>query len=305
MRVLVTGAAGFAGRHLIRELLAYGHQCVAFDLNFSTSVPEGVEFYSGDLQDDDRVAKVVAEVTPDACVHLGGLAFVPAGKTHPSLMLTVNTGGTVNVLEAFREYAPEARILVVTSAQIYAPNEEGRPLRETDPLCPIGLYAVSKAAADVATLAYARRYGMWTMTARPNNHTGPGQAPQFVVPSFVRQVRAIAEGRHRPVIAVGNLDSERLFLDVRDVVRAYRLLLEKGESGQAYNISGQRMVRIRDVLYLLCEMANVRAEFVVDPERLRPTDRSPVLDLTRLQTATGWEPRIALEQTLRDMLSAP
>ena len=303
MRILVTGAAGFAGRHLVTELVRHGHTCIAFDLAFNAPMRDVAETYVGDLQDAERVEKIVATANPDACIHLGGLAFVPAGKTHPALTLTVNTGGTVNLLEAFREYCRDARILVISSAQIYAPSDEGTPIREDAPISPIGMYAISKAAADLATLAYAGKYGMWTMTARPNNHTGPGQSPQFVVPSFVRQIKAIAEGRSRPFIAVGNLDSERVFTDVRDVVRAYRLLLEKGSPGNAYNISCDRMISIRFLLNHLCEIAGVAPEISVDPARLRPTDKSPLLDLTKLRGLTGWKPEISLTQTLSDMLA--
>lgn len=303
MRILVTGAGGFVGRHLVRELQKHGNEIVAFDLAYPLPLGAGVRVYTGDLRRSDDVNRVVAAEMPDACIHLGGVAFVPEGKFHPEAVLAINIMGTVNVLEAFREYAPLAKILVISSAQIYATRTDEHRIRETDPIEPVGIYAISKAAADLATLAYSRKYGMHTMTARPNNHTGPGQAPQFVVPSFVRQVKAIAQGKQRSEIRVGNLESERLFLDVRDVVRAYRLLIEKGEPGQAYNISSDRMIKIRTILDMLCELTGIKPEIVVDPERLRPTDRSPLLDTERLEKTTGWCPEIPLSRTLRDMLS--
>lgn len=304
MRILVTGAAGFVGRHLIPELVSNGHECIGFDLHYDRAVPDLTAAHTGDLQDPETVFRVVAESTPEACIHLGGLAFVPAGKFHPNLMLSVNTLGTVNILDAFREYAQEARVLVITSAQIYAMGRDSHPIREDDPLSPIGMYSISKAAADLATLAYAGKYGMFTMTARPNNHAGPGQSPQFVVPSFARQVKSIARGKQQPIMKVGNLDSERLFTDVRDMVRAYRLLVEKGSAGNAYNISCDRMVPVRYVLDTLCQLAGVEPEITVDPAKLRPTDKSPVLDIEKLRAATGWKPEIPLETTLKDMLAA-
>lgn len=301
MRILITGAAGFAGRHLVPELVNSGHTCIGFDVRYDRPVPGLHEAYSGDLQEADAVSRAVARATPDACIHLGGLAFVPAGQFHPNLMLSVNTLGTYNLLEAFREYNPDARVLVITSAQIYALQDTGEPIREDGRPSPIGMYSISKAGADMATLAFHDRYQMHTMTARPNNHTGPGQSPQFVVPSFARQVKAIAEGKQRPVMKVGNLESERVFTDVRDVVRAYRLLIEKGRAGEAYNISSENMVRIRTVLDKFCALAGVTPEIQVDPAKLRPTDKSPVLDMARLQETTGWDPRISLDQTLEDI----
>ena len=301
MRILVTGAAGFAGRHLVPELIRHGHTCVGLDIRYDRPVPGLEDAFTGDLQEAEAVSRAVAQATPDACIHLGGLAFVPAGRFHPNLMLSVNTLGTYNLLEAFREYDPDARILVISSAQIYALRKSDKPIREENRPSPIGMYSISKAASDMAALAFHDRYDMHVMTARPNNHTGPGQSPQFVVPSFARQVKAIALGKQRPVMKVGNLESERVFTDVRDVVRAYRLLIEKGEAGQAYNISCESIIKIRTVLDSLCKLAGVSPDIQVDPAKLRPTDRSPVLDITKLKTATGWEPRIALDDTLRDI----
>ena len=141
------------------------------------------------------------------------------------------------------------------------------------------------------------------MTARPNNHIGPGQSPDFVVPSLARQIKDIADGRSEPVVHVGNIESTRSFTDVRDVVRAYRLLIEKGESCKAYNISSQTEIRIRELLGKICRMLDVKPELRVDPDRFRPTDSSPSLDTTRIQDDIGWCPETELDQTLSDILA--
>jgi len=288
---------------LVRDLIRNGHEAIGFDLAFDEPV-EGASFsHTGDLVNADDISKVVAASAPDACVHLGGVAFVPSGKVHPAQVLTVNTLGTVNLLDAFREYAPEARIVTITSAQIYSLSHEKAIYTEDSPVAPIGMYSVSKAAADMATLAYADKYGMHTMTARPNNHTGPGQSPKFVIPGFARQVKAIAQRKAKPVMKVGNLESRRVFADVRDVARAYRLIIENGRKGLAYNISSMDLVPIRSVLDQLCRIAGISPKIVVDPDKFRPTDCSPLVSIDRLQDHTGWKQEIPLATTLKDMLA--
>jgi len=303
MRILVTGAGGFVGRYVARELAASGHSTVAFDLAFSTPVPEAWRSLEGDLLDVRRVNAMVSEVRPDACIHLGAMSFVPAGDRHPERMFAVNVQGTINVLEAFRHHCRAASILVVSSAHVYGSTTGRSHLSEDSPMAPVSTYAVSKAAADLASLAYAGHYGIHTMSARPNNHTGPGQSVDFVVASLVRQARMIADGKAEPVIKVGNVDSKRDFSDVRDVARAYRLLIEKGRQGQAYNISSHNTLSIGAVLSKLCELAGIRPEISVDPEKFRPTDSSASLDTGKLQRDTGWIPRIDFTTTLSDMLS--
>jgi len=303
MRILVTGAGGFVGRHLVRELAINGHETFAFDVKFSTPVDKAIDAFIGDLRDSETVRRIVASVKPEACIHLGAISFVPAGKTDPELMFSVNVIGTVNVLEALRKHSAGSRILVISSAQVYGSTGSVRAVSENKPIAPVSMYAISKATADLTTLAYARQFNMHTMTARPNNHTGPGQSARFAVPSFARQVKAIARGESEPVIKVGNLESERYFIDVRDVARAYRLLIEKGRPGEAYNISSQNRIKIGTLLDNICSLAGIKPQYIVDPEKFRPTDSSPILDISKLQNVTGWKPEIDLFKTLRDILS--
>ncbi|RKX31234.1 MAG: hypothetical protein DRP22_04035 [Verrucomicrobia bacterium] len=302
MRVLVTGAAGFVGRHLIRELETAGHSLVLVDVR--PPAPAGSDqylFIAADVTDPPSVESAFTRARPDACVHLAGIAYVPVGWRDPIRTLQVNLLGTLAVLESVRRVAPDCRTLVVTSAEIYGRDDPGHPLTEDAPLQPQNPYAVSKAGADIATLLSARHYQIPCLTARPANHCGPGQSSSFVVPAFARQLAEIKLGLRPAEMKVGNLESLRTFIDVRDVVRAYRLLLEKGTPGKAYNVAGEKRIRIGDLLEILCEVSGVRPRLVTDPDRYRPTDSVPLLDTSRLRQETGWEPKLSLRQTLQDV----
>lgn len=303
MRILVTGAGGFAGRHLLNDLAAAGHTPVGFDIAPPPRA-DGPEWHTGDLRDAETVERVVQSAKPDACVHLGGIAYVPMGWTDPAFVFSVNVGGTVNVLEAFRKHAPQARIVAVTSDEVYGRDAREGALAEDAEMRPSSLYAVSKLAADMTARLYAVRHKMAVIAARPGNHCGPGQSVQFVVPAFASQIADIKSGRAEPVLRVGNLDSERDFTDVRDIVRGYRLLAESGTPGEAYNIASGKRVRIGEILDRLCEIAGVRPDIRVDPARFRPADRTPLLDTHRIRARTGWEPQIQLPRTLSDILEA-
>lgn len=299
MRILVTGAFGFVGRHVLHELEQAGHSVIAMTDQLPDDAPK--KAYETDVRNADALKRIIAEVTPDACIHLGGIAFVPLGWKDPKLMYEVNAVGTMNLLEAFRHGHTGGRILLVSSSEIYGRQPRSERVKESDRLNPGNIYAVSKMAADLTGLLYARRYGTHVMTARPQNHIGPGQSLSFVVPSFAAQLADIAEGKAEPVMRVGNLDSQRDFLDVRDVARAYRLLLEKGNPGEAYNIASETMTSIRSILEELCAIAGVEPVLETDPERMRPSDDPLVLDSSRIREVTGWKPRIPIKDSLHDI----
>jgi GDP-4-dehydro-6-deoxy-D-mannose reductase len=303
MRVLITGVTGFVGRHLVTELAAHGHTVCGFDMGTPPDRLALEAFHPGDILDAAALRRAVSACAPEACVHLAGCAFVPAGQDSPLRMLDVNLMGTLRVLDAFRETCPAAKLLVVSSAHVYGSSPRAAAIVETDLFDPESFYAVAKAGADSAARLYACQYDMPILVARPFNHIGPGQSPLFVVASFAQQVKAIAAGGE-PVIRVGNLDSRRDFTDVRDVARAYRLLLERGRPGNAYNIASDRLARIGDILQHLCDLAGVAPRIVQDAARYRPDLPAPVLDTARLRADTGWAPEFTLEQTLRDVLAA-
>ena len=304
MRVLVTGATGFVGRHLLDALRVAGHDAIA--AGGPHDAAPGIAF---DVLDGDGVRRVVDGAAPDAIVHLAGQAFVPQSVADPLGTLAVNAGGTANVLEAARARRDRAqspvRVLIISSAEVYGiQRPERMPLDENAVVRPGNAYAASKLAAEAYALAWHRSYGLDCVIARPFNHIGPGQDDRFVVSSFARQLAAIAAGAP-PLMHVGNLEAQRDFLDVRDVVAAYVLLLANGRPGEVYNICSGRPVAIREVLRQLITIAHVPVEIRDDPERMRSSDL-PILsgDATKLRAETGWEPQYSLAASLRDIYAA-
>ena len=290
MRIWITGAAGFVGRRLAKRLAADGHAVIGVDREV-------------EITDPARVAWSLASARADAVVHLAAMSSPAHALRAPEPAARVNYWGTRAVLEAVLQHAPSARVLLVTSGEVYGSNAPGgAPFREEDPLAPRTPYARSKACADLLGARYAER-GLDVVRVRPFNHTGPGQAADFVAPAFARQVAAIQAGRAERRLAVGNLASVRDFLDVDDVVDAYRRLLDRAVPAGVYNVASGVARRIGELLDALLELAGVRCEIEVDPDRMRPTDVS-VGDASRLRAATGWVPRTPWTDTLSRLLAA-
>lgn len=284
--VLVTGGAGFVARHLRRELMKVNRKVVLTDV-VETQLPD---YRRVDLTDRDAVRDLVAEIRPESVVHLGAISFVPDAAKDPGLLERVNVGGTENILQAMVEVGIPRRehdlptFLFVSTAQVFN--------------APLSAYAKSKLSAEAVVGHYCHE-GIDAVIARPANHTGPGQTPKFVVPSFVSQAQEIKRGR-REKFVVGNLESVRDFTDVRDVVRAYRLLLEKGEAGRIYTIGSNYRLKIGELLRLVAEQVGVSPAAEVDPKLWRPTDASKKLDVSTM-AELGWNVEIPIEKTLRDM----
>lgn len=301
MRVLVTGAAGFAGTWLVRALLADGHSVVATSTD---GVPApaladaGAEWAALDVTSGDSVAAAVDGARPDQVYHLAGQASVAGSFSDPVGTWDVNATGTLRLASALPE---GARLLLVSSAEAYGvvPDDE-QPIGEDRPLRPCNPYAASKAAAEFAALQ--SRAGV--VIARSFTHTGPGQDGRFAVASFARQLAQIRERGGEPVLRVGNLSARRDLLDVRDVVRAYATLMARGEPGQAYNVCSGRAVTMSDAVQELIGISGTDARLEVDPARARPVD-IPLLcgDNARLR-ALGWAPEIPFRDTLADLLES-
>ena len=300
MRILITGAGGFVGRHLIAALQARGHETIAADRHGAENV------LAMDVTDALGVHGAVELARPDAVAHLAGQAFVPASFDDPVGTFAVNAFGTQHVLDAVRELEGSPRVLVVSSADAYGPQPlASYPLTEAVAPRPASPYAASKVAAEAITMAYARSYGTNAVITRAFNHIGAGQDERFAIAGFAGQVaRAAVSGD--PRVLVGNLDARRDLLDVRDVCEAYALLLEGGgKAGEIYNIASGVAVSMKEALRRLVEIARIPVEIREDPARMRPSDVPlAVGDAAKLREATGWEPRIPLIASLRDVYTA-
>jgi GDP-4-dehydro-6-deoxy-D-mannose reductase len=308
MELLVTGVTGFVGTHLV-ELL----QQERADVEIYGVVRRGVERVSlpprvhkieAEIEHPASVDAVFDVVRPDRVVHLAAQSSVHQSWLDPDGTLRTNLHGTLHVLEALRRRGLRAPMLVVGSADEYGEAEPSLlPLREDCPLRPSSPYAVSKVAQGYLALQYVLSHRLPVLRTRTFPHTGPGRGEGFAESSFAKQLAEIELGRRAPVLEVGNLDAVRDFTDVRDVVRAYWLLLEKGEPGEVYNVCSGRGIAIREILQRLIALTRADVEVRVDPARLRPAD-IPVLvgDPARLRRATGWQPCLPIERTLQDLL---
>jgi GDP-4-dehydro-6-deoxy-D-mannose reductase len=291
VKALVTGAAGFVGRHLVSHLETQGDDVVGIDRE------QGV-----DLLDPDTLTAAVVDAGPDAVYHLGGWSDVGASWEQPLATFRVNAEGTLNLLEACRE-AGVGRVLVVSSADVYGKvSLRELPLTEESPFRPVTPYAASKIAADELGLQAWLGHGVEVLRARAFNHLGPGQTNRFVCPAIAERI-ALNELEGREVVTVGNLTPRRDFTDVRDVVRAYRCLVLDGEPGEAYNVCSGSDIAISELADRLVAMAARPMRLEGDPTLQRTVD-VPVLrgDYTKLHKATGWDPEIDLDQTLADVL---
>jgi GDP-4-dehydro-6-deoxy-D-mannose reductase len=300
----VTGATGFAGRHLLDRLAADGAQAVVAWHRPGGHPPDRerpVQWAEVDLTDADAVDRAIAEAAPARLYHLAGAPNVASSWQRPAAHLRANALGTHHLLRAVRRHAPGCRVLVVSSAQIYQPSDD--PIREDAPLVPVNPYGISKLAQDQLALRAAEDDGLDVVVARPFNHAGPGQAPAFAVSHFARQIARIEGGLEPPVLATGNLDTRRDLTDVRDVVDAYGRIMAGAPRGRAYNVCSGRAWRIGDLLSELLQLAHAEIVIETDRARLRPND-VPIVqgDATRLRSELGWTPAIPVEQTLADTL---
>jgi GDP-4-dehydro-6-deoxy-D-mannose reductase len=292
MRALITGGKGFVGQWLAAHLKDAGDDVVLIDVET-------------DISNGPALRQAVADAAPEAIYHLAAMTHVGESWENPSEVLKVNVLGTAELLAAARELTTPPTVLVVSSAEVYGTvSPEQLPLGEDAPTAPVTPYAASKLAAEAVALQAWRGYRQPVIVVRPFNHIGPGQSPNFAVPALAKR---IAEARKAGAgsLRVGTLTTRRDFTDVRDVVVAYRLLMEHGQAGTIYNVCSGRDVAISEVADELLALAQAKLELVIDPALVRPVD-VPVLrgDAGLLHAATGWAPSIPLATTLADVLTS-
>ncbi|MBI4320826.1 MAG: GDP-mannose 4,6-dehydratase [Chloroflexi bacterium] len=310
MRALITGVAGFAGSHLAEYLLSR-EKIEVFGIVRPGHASPNIEhlrprlrLFEGDLASFDSVDAVVREIRPTHVFHLAAQAAVSYSWEHPGDTLSNNIISQLNVLEAVVRCSKEAKVLIVGSADEYGlvqPSE--LPIKETNPLRPNNPYAVSKIAQDMLGYQYFLSRQLPVVRLRPFNHIGPRQGEQFVTASFAKQIAEIELGLRKPVVLVGDLEVQRDFTDVRDIVRGYWLALLNGEPGEVYNIGSGKSLSVAHILQSLLAISNASIAVQQDSQRLRPSDvRVLVCDATKFHNQTGWKPRFSIEETLAELL---
>lgn len=309
-KVLITGINGFVGPHLVEELQRKGgYSIYGLSRSGKSELKNDVVILKGDLTDKHGLFRLIGDLKPDAVFHLAaqskpGLSFKEPEETFES-----NVDGTINLLESIRGvmnddsgYRP--RIIVAGSSEEYGlVSEDQLPLVETEKFNPINPYAISKVAGYYLAMMYKRAYAFDIVYAVLFSHVGPGQKEGFLIPDVCKQIVEIERGNRDPELATGDLSVSRDYSDVRDFVRAYVLLLEKGVSGERYNVCSGKATKVSDIVDQLLGMAKVRIEHKIDPTRIRPIEM-PILygSNDKFHNLSGWRPEITLEQTLRDSL---
>lgn len=307
--IFITGATGFVGRHLIRLLDLPETEI------YGTSFPEEPEALDIMCQNDichldirrkKHVLEVMKMAQPDLVFHLAAISNVGYSWKNREETLETNLTGTLHVFEAVKKYAPQAKVLFVSSADVYASEStEGKPLQEDNQTKPSSPYAFTKIGGELLSRFYTDIENMEIVISRTFPHTGPGQREAFVCSDWASQIARIEKGLAEPVIRVGNIDIKRDFADVRDVVNGYKLLMERGKKGEVYNIASGKAVALSEVLQMLLSFSSEKIDIQVDPQRLRKTDIPCLIgDYNKIKAETGWTPEIPWKQTLLDLLNS-
>ena len=310
-RVLITGITGFAGSHLAEYLLSQKEYKISGTFLFDKSL-ENVEKFRDrirtlkvDLNDTEQVFKIIADIKPDLVFHLAALAESGDSFVSPAKTVMNNITLEINILEAIKKNKLlDAKILVVSSAEVYGlVKKEYLPIDEETPFMPTNPYAVSKLAQDYLGLQYFLSYGLKIVRVRPFNHIGPRQSANFALSSWSCQIAQIEKKKHEPILLVGSLEAYRDFTDVRDMVKAYVLAIERGKSGDVYNLGSGNSYKISDILDILLSKAKVKIRVETDKSLLRPADNPRLTcDSRKFRSLTGWKPQIPLDKTLEDTL---
>lgn len=311
MKILVTGITGFVGSHLSEYLLSkkgiqvHGIERWRSKEDNIQHIKEKIRLHYCDIRDASSVYDVIRKVKPDRIFHLAAQSFVPSSWTAPAETLTTNIVGELNIFEAVRELKLNPLIHIAGSSEEYGLiGKRELPIKETNPLRPLSPYGVSKVAQDLLGYQYYQSYGLPIVRTRAFNHTGPRRGEVFMTSNFAKQIAMIERGKQKSVLWVGNLTPRRDFTDVRDVVRAYWLALEKGKKGDVYNICSGKDYSAGEVLKVLLSLSRVKPKIKRDPQRMRPSDVMRLLgDSTKFRRLTGWKPEIPFRKTMEDLLN--
>ena len=306
MIALIIGAAGFVGKHLIKHLQENSDWTIfVTKLSHEHLDVKDIEIVDLDILDYTSVQDLLTNLNPDYIFHLAAQSSVSIAWNQPALTVDINIKGVINLLEAVRHSAGQPRVLLIGSGEEYGyVSPEDIPIKEETPLRPGNIYAGTKVAQGIMGQVYAKAYGLEIIIVRAFNHIGPGQSDTFVLPNFCKQIAMIETGLIPPVIKVGNLEAQRDFADVQDIVRAYRLLAEKGESGAIYNVGSGKAISIAELLNKLLSLTKADISIEKDPSRMRPSD-VPLIkaNISKLSAQTGWKPEVQIEQTLSNILN--
>ena len=305
MKAMVIGGAGFVGAYLIRHLRdELQWETVVTKMPHEEITESGVCVVNLNILEPESVSKLLKQEEPDYIFHLAAQSSVAVSWKNPGLTIDVNVKGAVNVLDAVREMKKSPRVLLIGSGEEYGHIREGEsPITEENALRPGNIYAATKTCQNMIGSIYAEAYHLDIMMVRAFNHIGPNQMPIFVVADFCKQVAEIEAGQREAVLRVGNLSAKRDFTDVRDVVRAYGMLIQKGVAGETYNVGSGNAIAIQQILDMIVEKSICEISVEVDPQKLRPVD-VPIIEANteKILGQTGWKPEISLEQTIRETL---
>lgn len=309
-RVLITGITGFVGSHLAEFLLSKEYEVYGIERPRSqneniSGIRDRLKLFEADIRDAASMRRLIKTIEPDYIFHLAAQSFVQLSFTAPEETIVTNITGNLNVLEAVRQLNLDPVIHVAGSSEEYGlVKEDEIPIKEENPLRPLSPYGVSKIAQENLSIQYHRSYGLKTVVTRAFNHTGPRRGEVFATSNFAKQIAEIEKGKKEPVIHVGNLEAKRDWTDVRDIIKAYLLAVEKCDYGEPYNICSGKAWKISEMLDTLLNLSGTKVETRQDPKRLRPSD-VPILlgDYTKFKEKTGWQPEIPFETTLKDLLN--
>ncbi len=304
MKSLIIGGAGFVGSYLIQELKKTNEKIFVTKMPQESIMETGIDIINLNILEPEKIIKILKTVQPDCIYHLAAQSSVSVSWEKPDLTVDVNIKGVINVLEAVKFAVPKARVLLIGSGEEYGHVKENEiPIQEETVLRPGNIYAATKSCQNMIGKIYSDAYDLDILMVRAFNHIGPNQAPLFVVSDFCKQVAEIEAGKREPCIYVGNLTVKRDFTDVRDVVRAYVLLMKNGEKGETYNVGSGHAIAIEDILHMILSESTKDIQIVVDKKKFRPVD-VPIIeaDIMKLKKCTEWKKWIPLSITIKETL---